>query len=147
MHNLSLQNQYNHITRKFVLISKIYFKVYTYLNYCSKFFLIFWFCPKGNQVYYTWITYTSVLLLVNIQLLFFHCMKYAEIQTCSNVYPPVCGQNRFRIFLFLDRIPISVQIWENADAILVIYRKMQVRESLYLDLFHAGSCRTLLVIT
>ena len=28
MQNFSLQNQYNHITRKFVLISKNYFKVY-----------------------------------------------------------------------------------------------------------------------
>ena len=35
----SLQNQYNHITRKCVLISKIYFKVYTNRNYCSRSFL------------------------------------------------------------------------------------------------------------
>ena len=34
-----LQYKYNHITRKFVLLSKIYFKVYVHLNYCSRLFL------------------------------------------------------------------------------------------------------------
>ena len=38
LYNFSLQNQCNHITRKFELTSKIYFKVYRYLN-CSRLLL------------------------------------------------------------------------------------------------------------
>ena len=65
-------------------------------------FLIFWFCIKENQVYYTWITYTPVLL-VSIQLLFSHCVKYAKIRVSLSVFSrmwtesyrhlPVFGQN------------------------------------------------------
>ena len=81
-------------------------------------FLIFWFCIKGNKVYYTWITYTLVLL-VSIQLLFSHCVKYAEIRALSDPYFPVCGQNRFSIFPYLDGIRKygydSVHIQENMD--------------------------------
>ena len=43
---------------------------------------------------YTWITYTPVLL-VSIQLLFSHCVKYAEIWKFSD---------RIRIFQYFDRI-------------------------------------------
>ena len=66
-------------------------------------FLIFWFCIKGNQVYYTWITYTPVLL-VNIQLLFSYCVKYVKIRAFSDPYFPVCRRNRIRISPYLDRI-------------------------------------------
>ena len=72
-------------------------------------FLIFWFCNKGNQVYYTWISYTPVLL-VSIQLLFSHCVKYAEIRTFSDPYFPVFVQNPIRIFPYLDRISIYGKI-------------------------------------
>ena len=84
-----MQNHYNHIT-KLVLIPKIYFKVYTCLT-----FLTFWICIKGNQVYYTWITYIPFLSVCN-QPLFFHCVKYAKIRAFSNPYFPVCGQNNIR---------------------------------------------------
>ena len=147
-----MQNQYNHITRTFVPISKIYFKIYTYLNYCSRQnrpllnSLIFWFFIKGNQLYYTWITYTPVSL-VGIQLLFSHCVKYAEIRDFSNPYFPVCGQNRIRIFSYLDRIGDSVQIRENTDTILPTYGKIRIREIPYFGIFHAVSCWTFSVIT
>ena len=72
-------------------------------------FLIFWFCIKGNLVYYPWITYTPVLL-VNIQLLFSHCVKYAEIRAFSDPYFPVCGQDRIGIFPYLDRISENTDI-------------------------------------
>ena len=94
--------------RKLVLLSKIYFKVYTYLNYCSRLFLDFWLCIKGNQVYYTWITYTSVLL-VSIQLLFSHCAKYAEIRVSSDPYFPESAQNHIHIFR-KDNFG-KIQIW------------------------------------
>ena len=64
-------------------------------------FLIFWFCIKRNQVYYTWFTYTPIFL-VSIQLLFCHCMKYVKVRTFSDPYFPAFGQNI--IFLYLDRI-------------------------------------------
>ena len=98
-------------------------------------FLIFWFCIKGNQVYCTWNTYTPVLL-VSIQLLFSHCVKYAQIQAFSDPYFPVCGQNHIRIFPYLDRISNSVQKRVNTDTILSIYRKFRIRESPYLGIFH-----------
>ena len=44
IHNFPLQNRYSHTARKYVLASKIYFKINTYLNYCSRIFL-------KNQVY------------------------------------------------------------------------------------------------
>ena len=64
-------------------------------------FLVFWFSIKGNQVYNTWITYTPALL-VSFQLLFSHCVKYVEARAFCDPYLPVCGQNRIRIFQYLD---------------------------------------------
>ena len=64
---------------------------------------MFWFCIKGNQVYYTWITYTTVLL-VSIQLLFSYYVEYVKIRAFSDPYFPVCGRNRIRISPYLDRI-------------------------------------------
>ena len=67
-------------------------------------FLIFWFLIKENQV-----------LLVSIELLFSYCVKYVEIRAFSDLYFPVCGQNRIFISLYLHRISDSVQIRENTD--------------------------------
>ena len=66
-------------------------------------FSIFWFCIKGNQIYYTWITYTPASL-VSIQLLFSHWVKYAETRAFSDTYFPVYGQNRIRTLPCLNRI-------------------------------------------
>ena len=49
IYNFSLQNQYSHIKRKYVFISKVYFKVYTYLNYCSRLFLDLLILHKRKQ--------------------------------------------------------------------------------------------------
>ena len=109
-------------------------------------FLIFWFCIERKQVYYTWITYTPVLL-VNIRLLFSLCVKYAEICVFSDPPFPVCGQNGIRISPYLDRISDFVQIWENADTILFANGKIRIRESPYFGIIHAVSCWIFSVIT
>ena len=108
-------------------------------------FLFFWFSIKANQVYYTWITCTTALL-VRIQLLFSHCVKYVGIQDFSNLLFPACGQNSILIFLYLDRIYDSVITRENMDTILSIYRKIRIRKSPHFAIFHAMSCLTFLVI-
>ena len=64
-------------------------------------------------------------------------MKYTEIRAVSDLYFTVCGQNRIRIFPYLDRISDSVQIRENTDAILPTYGKIRIRESPYFGIFHA----------
>ena len=103
-----------------MLISNIYFKVYTHFNLVPDCFLIFWFCIKGNQVYYTWMIYTPVIL-VSIQLPFSHwnmgflwsvfSLVWAELYP----YFPIFGRN-------LKFCPSkgkcgynSVHIWENKD--------------------------------
>ena len=79
-------------------------------------FLIFWFCIKGNQVYYTWITYTPALL-ASIQLLFSFCMKYVKIQGFSDLY----------FLLYVGRIiPVFSRIWKES-LILSKYRKIQIQ--------------------
>ena len=96
-HNFSLQSLYNHITRTLCLYQKFIWRfTHTLINFPNC-FLIFWFCIKGNQVFYTWIAYIPVLL-VKIQLLFSHCVKYAKIQAFSDQYFPVFGRNRIRIW-------------------------------------------------
>ena len=82
-------------------------------------FLIFWFCIKGNQIYYTWITYTPASL-VSIQLLFFHWVKYAETRAFSDTYFPVYGQNLIRTSPCLNRIS-----------------DIRIRESPYFGIFHS----------
>ena len=52
-------------------------------------------------------------------------MKYIEIQTFCDLYFLVYGQNRIRIFPYLDAIANSVQIQKNADMILPLYGKVQ----------------------
>ena len=152
MYNFSLQNQYNHITRKFVFTSKICFKVFLFFIQDYLLFQIvsrfFWFCIKRNQVYYTEVTYKPVLL-VGIQLLFSHCVKYVEIRAFSDPCFPVCEQNRIRIFPYLGRTRISdsVQIRENTDKVLSIYGKIRIRESSYFSIFHAVSSWTFTFIT
>ena len=132
-----MQNQYNHITTKFVLISKSFFKVYRYLIIADC-FLIFWFCVKGNQIYYTWITYTPASL-VSIQILFSHCVKYAEIRAFSGLYFLVCGQSRIRIFpsnfcrntgKYRDD---SVHILKNTDQRKLVFRRSS--RSVLLNIF------------
>ena len=51
-----------------------------------------------------------------------HCVKYPEIQAFFDPYFPVYGQNRIRIFQYLDRIRDSVQMRENTDTILPTYK-------------------------
>ena len=41
----------------------------------------------------------------------------------------ICGQNRIRSLLYMDRILASVQIWENNDTIMFIYGKIRMRKS------------------
>ena len=65
-----------------------------------------------------------------------HCVKYAKIRAFSDPYFPQYGQNRIRIFPYLDRIRDSVQIRENTDTILPTYEKMRIRESPYFGIFH-----------
>ena len=49
---------------------------------------------------------------------------------------PVYGQNRIRIFSYLDRIGDFVQIQENTDTILPTYGKIRIRQSPYFGVFH-----------
>ena len=105
-------------------------------------FLVFWFSIKGNQVYYTWITYTPALL-VSFQLLFSHCVKYVEARAFSDPY----------LFPYVGRIVSvfssiwTVQIRENADMILSICAKIGIRESLHFGISRVVSCWTFSVIT
>ena len=127
-----------------MLISKIYFKVYRYPIIVPDCFLIFWFCIKGNQVYYTWITYTPALL-ASIQLLFSFCMKYVKIQGFSDsifycmwaesyLYFPVFGNNLW----FCPNIGKyrynSVHIQENKDLRKHIFRHISC--SILLNIFN-----------
>ena len=50
-------------------------------------------------------------------------------------------------FLYLDRIGDSVKIWEDTDTILSIYRKIQIRGSLCLGIFHTVEFFVILVNT
>ena len=121
-----------------MLISNIYFKVYTHFNLVPDCFLIFWFCIKGNQVYYTWMIYTPVIL-VSIQLPFSHwnmgflwsvfSLVWAELYP----YFPIFGRN-------LKFCPStgkcgynSVHIWENKDQRLPIFR--HISRSVLLNIF------------
>ena len=54
----------------------------------------------------------------------------------SDPYFPVYGQNRIRIFPYLDRIGGFVQIQENTDTILPTYGKIRIRQSPYFGVFH-----------
>ena len=59
----------------------------------------------------------------------------AEIGAFSDSSFPLHGQNRIRIFPYLDRFSNSAQIRENMDMILSIYGKIPIRESPYFDIF------------
>ena len=64
----------------------------------------------------------------------------AEIPAFSDPYFPVYGQNRIRIFPYLDRIEDSVQLRENTDTILLTYGKIRLekaRISANIGIFHA----------
>ena len=41
----------------------------------------------------------------------------------------ICGQNRIRSLLYIDRVLAFVQLLENNDTILFIYGKIQMRKS------------------
>ena len=56
-------------------------------------------------------------------------MKNAEKWAFRDPYFHVYGQNRQRIFPYLDRFFDSVKIRENTDMILSIYGKLRIRES------------------
>ena len=87
-----------------MLISKIYFKVYTYLHYFSSLF---------HDLLIRFLT----LELCSIQLLFSHYVKYAEIWAFF-----------VSVFLRIISYLYSVQLRENKDMILSIYGKIQIRE-------------------
>ena len=74
-----------------MLISQICFKVYVDLNYCSRMFpdLLILHERKWGLLH---LNYTPVVL-VSIQLLFTHCLKYAEIRAFSDPYFPLVWQN------------------------------------------------------
>ena len=57
-------------------IKKLFQGLYKVLRFSitPDYFLIFRFCIKGNQDYYTWITYKPALL-VNVHILFSQCVK------------------------------------------------------------------------
>ena len=128
IHNFSLQNQYNHIRRKFVLISKI-LKFTDTLIIVPDCFLIFWFCIKGHQAYYSWIS-NAPALLVSIQLLFSHCVKYVKIRALSDPYFPKCEQYRIRTGKYgYD----SVYIRENTEQRKPVFR--DILRSVLLNIF------------
>ena len=64
------------------------------------------------------------------------CEKYQNTGFSWSVFS-VYGQNRVRIFPYLDRFSNSFQILENANMILSIYGKIRFWGSPYLGIFYA----------
>ena len=58
-----------------------------------------------------------------------HCVKNVEIRAFHDLYFPVYGRNRNRIFPYLVRFSDSVQIRENTNLTLSIYGKVRIRKS------------------
>ena len=63
-------------------------------------------------------------------------MKYIQKHDFSDPYFTVYGQNRIRIFPYLDRVGDFDQIRENTYLILSIYAKIRIREMPYFGKFH-----------
>ena len=62
---------------------------------------------------------------------------YKGISRTATIYNMKHWLILIRFFLHLDRIGDSVWRLENTDMILSIYGKIRIRESPYLDIFHA----------